>query len=122
YGTGSARRSRRAARRGARASAGSPGAAAPRAEALPTEAPRTGVPRDEAPRVISPVVRRLAAAAGIDVGALTPSGPGGVVLRRDVESAIAAASRPPEPRPARDRKSTRLNSSHVKISYAVFCL
>src|SRR5690606_39783655 len=23
--------------------------------------------------------------------------------------------------PARDRKSTRLNSSHVKISYAVFC-
>src|SRR5436309_9765941 len=25
-------------------------------------------------------------------------------------------------REARDRKSTRLNSSHVKISYAVFCL
>src|SRR5690606_40098469 len=25
-------------------------------------------------------------------------------------------------RPALDRKSTRLNSSHVKISYAVFCL
>src|SRR5436309_4636686 len=26
------------------------------------------------------------------------------------------------PAPQRDRKSTRLNSSHVKISYAVFCL
>src|SRR5690606_42092123 len=25
-------------------------------------------------------------------------------------------------RPDKDRKSTRLNSSHVKISYAVFCL
>src|SRR3989442_5554885 len=25
-------------------------------------------------------------------------------------------------RPRRDRKSTRLNSSHVRISYAVFCL
>src|SRR3989442_4176586 len=25
-------------------------------------------------------------------------------------------------RAARDRKSTRLNSSHVRISYAVFCL
>src|SRR5690606_41578852 len=25
-------------------------------------------------------------------------------------------------RPGGDRKSTRLNSSHVKISYAVFCL
>src|SRR3989442_11840002 len=30
------------------------------------------------------------------------------------------AGRPPEG--ARDRKSTRLNSSHVRISYAVFCL
>src|SRR5207302_11055321 len=28
----------------------------------------------------------------------------------------------PNPRLASDRKSTRLNSSHVKISYAVFCL
>src|SRR5690606_40544438 len=32
-------------------------------------------------------------------------------------------SRPPLPRNRPiDRKSTRLNSSHVKISYAVFCL
>src|SRR5690606_41819361 len=29
---------------------------------------------------------------------------------------------PPGPSTTRDRKSTRLNSSHVKISYAVFCL
>src|SRR5436309_6760217 len=34
--------------------------------------------------------------------------------------AIPRARRPHETR--RDRKSTRLNSSHVKISYAVFCL
>src|SRR2546427_8795173 len=27
-----------------------------------------------------------------------------------------------EPRPWEDRKSTRLNSSHSQISYAVFCL
>src|SRR6266496_5964279 len=36
-----------------------------------------------------------------------------------------AGRRPPPPaapRPRRDRKSTRLNSSHVEISYAVFCL
>src|SRR5207249_9486665 len=31
-------------------------------------------------------------------------------------------SRDPKPSPSRDRKSTRLNSSHVSISYAVFCL
>src|SRR5688572_31839624 len=33
--------------------------------------------------------------------------------------------RPPQrrrPAPSRDRKSTRLNSSHSQISYAVFCL
>src|SRR5437870_12141646 len=29
---------------------------------------------------------------------------------------------PPAERVVRDRKSTRLNSSHVAISYAVFCL
>src|SRR2546430_12684057 len=39
----------------------------------------------------------------------------------------AAARRPGDERPARatqrgDRKSTRLNSSHSQISYAVFCL
>src|SRR5207302_3510959 len=34
--------------------------------------------------------------------------------------AQAAAAAPTAP--AQDRKSTRLNSSHVKISYAVFCL
>src|SRR5690606_40522235 len=39
------------------------------------------------------------------------AGPGGVVkVLRLIERADA------------DRKSTRLNSSHVKISYAVFCL
>src|SRR5256885_6118447 len=30
--------------------------------------------------------------------------------------------RPPRGRGIRDRKSTRLNSSHLVISYAVFCL
>src|SRR5690606_41676324 len=33
---------------------------------------------------------------------------------------VSAAASPPAS--MRDRKSTRLNSSHVKISYAVFCL
>src|SRR6266487_4850157 len=33
-----------------------------------------------------------------------------------------AAARRPAPENRRDRKSTRLNSSHPSISYAVFCL
>src|SRR5690606_41503181 len=36
-------------------------------------------------------------------------------------NSIAPARRKPRARSS-DRKSTRLNSSHVKISYAVFCL
>src|SRR4051812_50008476 len=38
---------------------------------------------------------------------------------------IVEGRRPLEPvgrRPSTDRKSTRLNSSHMSISYAVFCL
>src|SRR5256885_5074082 len=35
---------------------------------------------------------------------------------------LAQTSRIPSPPPLTDRKSTRLNSSHLVISYAVFCL
>src|SRR5690606_40776192 len=36
--------------------------------------------------------------------------------------AVLLSATPAGTRLCRDRKSTRLNSSHVKISYAVFCL
>src|SRR3989442_15535374 len=42
--------------------------------------------------------------------------PGGAVGRIEDSAVIRRAVR------CRDRKSTRLNSSHVRISYAVFCL
>src|SRR5436305_7862136 len=40
------------------------------------------------------------------------------------EHPVQNVTRRPPPRfgPREDRKSTRLNSSHVRISYAVFCL
>src|SRR5690606_41627997 len=41
---------------------------------------------------------------------------------KSVDNLLAAIEAKREPDAARDRKSTRLNSSHVKISYAVFCL
>src|SRR5207302_11489651 len=41
--------------------------------------------------------------------------------RRAKTVTVCAAVSRAEPAPE-DRKSTRLNSSHVKISYAVFCL
>src|SRR5690606_41916168 len=51
---------------------------------------------------------------------------GGILLGLDDEPPLVAVLRgDPEHRKevdTTDRKSTRLNSSHVKISYAVFCL
>src|SRR5437868_7767280 len=41
---------------------------------------------------------------------------------RTISRIASTASRNISARKARDRKSTRLNSSHVSISYAVFCL
>src|SRR5690606_41131897 len=49
-----------------------------------------------------------------------PRRPAGNRARHSDRPAIHATD--PQPRTRRDRKSTRLNSSHVKISYAVFCL
>src|SRR3989442_3099364 len=43
------------------------------------------------------------------------------LLREKLHRAAVAVVRETLPR-ERDRKSTRLNSSHVRISYAVFCL
>src|SRR5438067_10010566 len=54
-----------------------------------------------------------------------------IILPTDTVYGLACSPYDPEPvarmyalkgRDASDRKSTRLNSSHVSISYAVFCL
>src|SRR3712207_8764633 len=50
-----------------------------------------------------------------------------LLLRHSVQTTAAIAARrlqrkPPSCAVAEDRKSTRLNSSHANISYAVFCL
>src|SRR3712207_8409319 len=58
-----------------------------------------------------PALRRRAVDAELDQ--LQPLG---VQLQRPVVAAVADDAQP------RDRKSTRLNSSHAIISYAVFCL
>src|SRR5947209_15398180 len=64
-------------------------------------------------------VERLVGAAELDVG---PQRDRVVGLSERVEELVEADG--PAARVARgeDRKSTRLNSSHANISYAVFCL
>ncbi|WP_329004003.1 2-oxo acid dehydrogenase subunit E2 [Kribbella sp. NBC_00709] len=56
------------------------------------------VPQKRVPLVISPLVRRLARDAEVDLRALDGSGPDGLIVRRDVELAIARRTRiEPEP-------------------------
>src|SRR3712207_8290861 len=52
---------------------------------------------------------------------LVPSTPGAVILRSRPDQLEVGLGRDP-PAQGLDRKSTRLNSSHANISYAVFCL
>ncbi len=59
-----------------------PSVPAPPAAPTPTAAPAAGV-------VVSPLVRRLATEAGIDVGRVAGTGVGGRITRADVEAAIA---------------------------------
>ncbi|MFF0518045.1 dihydrolipoamide acetyltransferase family protein [Actinomadura nitritigenes] len=90
YGTGGASGTRRRRRGRAR-----PAAEAPAVE-VRTEAAAPAARAPLAPRVISPLVRRIAREHGVDIAAVVPTGPRGVILRRDVEQAIAAAA-PREP-------------------------
>jgi pyruvate dehydrogenase E2 component (dihydrolipoamide acetyltransferase) len=90
YGTTSAPpRRRRGPRRPAPAA---PIAAAPTAPAAST-APATPVPSARI-AVISPLVRKLARDAGLDLASLAGTGPDGVISRADVRQAIAERAVP----------------------------
>jgi pyruvate dehydrogenase E2 component (dihydrolipoamide acetyltransferase) len=84
YGTppGSARRRRHVR-------PGRPAVPPPARPAAPAARPvrQPGDPAGRVP-VISPLVRKMARDAGVDLSALTGSGPSGLVLRRDVEQAV----------------------------------
>lgn len=84
------------------------GASAPRPQGTPAA---SGAPRTlEGGRVpSSPIARRLARQAGIDIAAVAGSGPGGRVVEADILAAkaappapAAAAPAPPPPAPARE--------------------
>src|SRR5688572_31369984 len=68
---------------------------------------------------------RTRASHGHDVSMAVSAGAGSgktSVLVARVESALSSGVVEPSGLAAVDRKSTRLNSSHSQISYAVFCL
>lgn len=87
YGTSEAKRGRRR-----------------RVQRAAREATPVGSRPGQAVRVIAPLVRKLAAQHGLDLHQITPSAPGGIIVKKDVEAAIENASRgatevssPPKP-------------------------
>jgi 2-oxoisovalerate dehydrogenase E2 component (dihydrolipoyl transacylase) len=65
---------------------------------------------EQAPKVISPLVRKLARDNGIDIATITPTGPDAIVLRKDVEAAIA------KPAPAVDGERIPLRGMRRAIA------
>ncbi|MFE7760483.1 dihydrolipoamide acetyltransferase family protein [Streptomyces sp. NPDC057438] len=91
-------------------------AAVPTGEDVP--APADGATRRAAPLALSPLVRRMARDHGIDLTELTPSGPAGIVLRRDVEQAVESARRTapgPTPAPAPEPRQNPAPTGPVRI-------
>ncbi|GAA2474829.1 dihydrolipoamide acetyltransferase family protein [Streptomyces gobitricini] len=70
------------------------------AGAAPMAAPVSPAPADGPVPVISPLVRRLAREKGVDLRRLRGSGPEGLILRADVERAVAAPRAEETPAPA----------------------
>jgi 2-oxoisovalerate dehydrogenase E2 component (dihydrolipoyl transacylase) len=118
YGTTVAQaRTRRGRRRGAggtrssapAASAVPESSAVPAASAAPASSAVPAAPAPQAPvglatperpgrvAVISPIVRKEARDAGLDLTAVTGTGPDGVLSRRDVREAIAELTKPKQP-------------------------
>ncbi|MFZ9898765.1 MAG: dihydrolipoamide acetyltransferase family protein, partial [Gemmatimonadaceae bacterium] len=71
-------------------------APAPAANPSVPAAPGTAAPAAPAGRVVaSPLARRLAGDAGVDLGVIHGSGPGGRIVKRDIEAAMASGAAAP---------------------------
>ena len=76
-----------------------PSAVSPQPSAAPTSAapPPAAVPADSTRVKASPLAKRIAKETGVDLGRLQGSGPGGRVVKRDLEGASAAVVPAPLP-------------------------
>ena len=73
----------------------------PMPEAAPAPQPAPATPKSNGVRVFaSPLAKRIAADAGIDIGAISGSGPHGRVVKRDVDAAIAGGVAAPAAAPS----------------------
>src|ERR1051326_7459920 len=107
------------------------GKAQPETKAQPTEADGNGRRAQGGRLIVSPIAARMAAEAGINLNTLSGSGPGGRIIKRDIESAMQAAQQQKQapaqqaearttqvpaaqPSPAADKKPRRDHSSRTR--------
>ncbi len=95
-------------------------------EAAPADAPAPAAPSGDGRVKASPLARRIASEKGLDLAALSGSGPGGRIVKADVERAIAAgpppaapAAAPPQAAPAAATPGARERPETAKgaVSY-----
>jgi pyruvate dehydrogenase E2 component (dihydrolipoamide acetyltransferase) len=109
------------ARREAATAAAGPSAA----EERPSAAPTNGTPADDGEVRASPLARRIARERGIELGTVRGSGPGGRIVKADVEGAGSEPSaappappprppRPPRPEPTLAETGTAKGDVHVE--------
>ncbi len=77
---------------GAPEKAPAPAVAAPALAAPAAPQPAAAAPVSSGPVVASPLARRIAADNGLDLAAVRGTGPGGRIVKRDVEAALKAGS------------------------------
>src|SRR6185436_7583989 len=58
---------------------------------VPADGQKDGKPASGGRLVVSPIAARMAAEAGLNLSSLQGSGPGGRIIKRDVEAAMAAS-------------------------------
>jgi pyruvate dehydrogenase E2 component (dihydrolipoamide acetyltransferase) len=89
----------------------------PTPQPAPAPAPARTNHSGEGRVLASPLARRIAADKGIDLRSLTGSGPGGRIIKTDVEAAVAAP--PPPPREAPPTPQPRaVSEGTIKLQYA----
>ena len=101
----------------------SPAATVPAPSPAPRHSPPAAAAADAAPVKASPLARRMAKESGVDLKLLTGSGPGGRVVRRDLETAAArpaatvSASAPvaPVPPPPSPVSVSRTDASYEDV-------
>lgn len=95
----------------------------PKAEAKPVEAPKeearqeAPAPKAEGDRLkSSPLARKVAADLGVELQGLTGSGPGGRIVKKDVEAAATPAKSAPAAAPAGPGKKVPLSAMRKAIA------